>query len=176
MAKQNCSWAVVNWAKPPCRVYPSQFAHLRIGKKRLQSGRMIEQIEAIENEEVDDIPLLLAVIKQMGLIEVLNESLEQHGNWEGLGAGHLIGVWLAYILSTGDHRKSQLEEWVEERKHTLEQSLGVEEIKGLDFTDDRLGIILHKLSDDEKWQRSECEVNQRIVRVYELEEEIARIE
>jgi transposase len=137
---------------------------------------MIEQIAAIENEEVDDIPLLLAVIKQMGLIEVFNESLEQHGNWEGLGAGYLIGVWLAYILSTGDHRKSQLEEWVGERKRTLEQSLGVEEIKGLDFTDDRLGIILHKLSDDEKWQRSECEVNQRIVRVYELEEEIARVD
>jgi len=137
---------------------------------------MIEQIEAIENEQVDDIPLLLAVIKQMGLIEILNETLEQHGNWEGLGAGYIIAVWLAYILSTGDHRKNQLQDWVAEREYTLRSSLGVEEINELDFTDDRLGIILHKLSDDEAWQKSECEVNRRIMRVYDLEVEIARID
>lgn len=137
---------------------------------------MIGQIDAIENEQVDDIPLLLAVIKQMGLIEIFNETLEQHGNWEGLGAGYIIAVWLAYILSTGDHRKNQLQEWVAERKRTLQHSLGVEEINELDFTDDRLGIILHKLSDDEMWQKSECEVNKRIMKVYDLEVEIARID
>jgi len=73
---------------------------------------MIEQIEAIKNEQVDDIPLLIAVIKQMGLIEILNRSIEEHGNWKGLGAGYIIGVWLSYIISTGDHRKNQLQEWV----------------------------------------------------------------
>lgn len=137
---------------------------------------MIKQIEAIENEQVDDIPLLLAVIKRMGIIEIMNKVLDQHGNWEGLGAGYIIGVWLAYILSTGDHRKNQLEEWVEERKHSLEKSLEVEEIKRLDFTDDKLGRILHKLSEDERWEESEREVNKRIIRVYELEAEIARID
>ena len=34
---------------------------------------MIGQVDAIKNEQVDDVPLLLAVIKQMGLIEILNE-------------------------------------------------------------------------------------------------------
>ena len=85
-------------------------------------------------------------------------------------------MWLASILSTRDHRKNQLQEWVADRKHTLQQSLEVEEIKDLDFTDDRLGIILHKLSDDQTWQISECAVNQRIMKVYDLEVEIARID
>jgi hypothetical protein len=31
---------------------------------------MITQIDAIENEQVDDIPLLLAIIKQMGIIDI----------------------------------------------------------------------------------------------------------
>ena len=84
---------------------------------------MIEQINAIENEQVDDIPLLLAVIKQMSLIDIFNEHFEQHGNWEGLAIGYILAVWLAYILSEGDHRKSYLQEWVAEREHTLLYSL-----------------------------------------------------
>ncbi len=137
---------------------------------------MTGQIEAIRNEQVDDIPLLLEVIRQMGVIEIFNETIEQHGNWKGLGAGHIIAVWLAYILSTGDHRKSRLQEWAAERGHSLQHSLGAGEIRELDFTDDRLGIILQELSDDGVWQRSEREINRRIISVYELEGEVARID
>ncbi len=137
---------------------------------------MIEQINAIENERVDDIPLLLAEIKQIGIIDIFNEQFEQHGNWEGLAAGYIMAVWLTYILSTGDHRKSYLQKWVAEREHTLMYCLDIDEINELDFTDDRLAIILNKLNDDETWQKSECEVNKRVIRVYNLELEIARID
>ncbi len=137
---------------------------------------MIEQINAIENEQVDDIPLLLAVIKQMGIIDIFNEQFKQHGNWEGLAVGYIIAVWLAYILSEGDHRKSYLQEWVAEREHTLLYSLDIDEINELDFTDDKLSLILNKLSDDETWQKSECAVNKQMIRVYDLDLEIARID
>ncbi|MCZ7670689.1 MAG: hypothetical protein M5U34_27830 [Chloroflexi bacterium] len=137
---------------------------------------MKEQISAIENERVDDIPLLLAVIKQIGLIEIFNERLGQHGNWEGVAIGYVIAIWLAYILSEGDHRKSYLQEWVAERQHTLLYCLDIDEINELDFTDDKLAIILNKLNDDESWQMSECDVNKRIIRVYDLSPEIARID
>jgi len=137
---------------------------------------MEEQISAIENERVDDIPLLLAVIKQIGLIDIFNERLGQHGNWEGVAIGYVIAVWLAYILSEGDHRKSYLQEWVSEREHTLLHCLDIEEINELDFTDDRLAIILNKLNDNELWQKSECDVNKRIIRVYDISPEIARID
>lgn len=137
---------------------------------------MIPEIEAIESERVDDTPLLLAVLKQMGIIDIFNEQLKQHGNWEGLAGGYIIAVWLAYILSEGDHRKSYLQEWVAERERTLLHSLEVDEINELDFTDDRLGILLGKLNDDEVWQASEQAVNQRIMRVYKIEADIARID
>lgn len=138
---------------------------------------MIKQINAIENEQVDDIPLLLAVIKRMGLIDIFNEQFEQHGNWEGLAVGTITAVWLAYILSEGDHRKSYLQEWVAERQHTLLYCcLDIDEINELDFTDDKLSLILNKFSDDEVWEKSECAVNKHIIRVYDLNLEIIRID
>lgn len=137
---------------------------------------MIPEIEAIESERVDDIPLLLAVLKQMGIIDIFNEQLKQHGNWEGVAGGYIIAVWLTYILSQGDHRKSYLQEWVAEREHTLLHSLEIDEINELDFTDDRLAIILDKLNDDATWQASERAVNQRIMRGYEIEADIARVD
>lgn len=137
---------------------------------------MLEQIEGITNERVDDIPLLLGMMKQMGMIELFNEGLEQHGNWAGLSMGEVMTVWLGYILSTGDHRKSHVEQWVGEHRHTLRSSLGVERLEALDFTDDRLGLILKKLSDDEAWQRSERALNARLIRVYELAVEVVRVD
>jgi transposase len=137
---------------------------------------MITQIDAIENEQVDDIPLLLAIIKQMGIIDIFNEQFKQHGNWEGVAIGYIIAIWLAYILSEGDHRKSYLQEWVADREHTLLYSLDIDEINELDFTDDKLAIILNKFSDDKIWQRSECEVNKRIIRVYDLDLDVVRID
>ena len=137
---------------------------------------MIKQINAIENEQVDDIPLLLAVIKQMGLIDIFNEQLKQHGNWEGLAVGYIVAVWLAYILSEGDHRKSYLQEWVAERQHTLLYCLDIDEINELDFTDDKLSLILNKFSDDKIWEKSECAVNKHSIRVYDLNLEIIRID
>jgi len=137
---------------------------------------MIKRIDAIESERVDDIPLLLAVIKKMGIIDIINEQFEQHGNWDGLAIGYIVAIWLTYILSEGDHRKSYLQEWVAEREHTLLYSLDIGEINELDFTDDKLSIILNKFSDDEVWQKSECEVNKRIIRVYDLDLEIVRID
>ena len=142
----------------------------------MQTERMKEEIKGIESERVEDIPLLLAMMKEMGIMEIFNEELKQHGNWEGMGMGSVIGVWLAYIVSTGDHRKNRLEGWVEEHKETIGRSMGIERVEGLDFTDDRLGIILEKLSDDERWERSEQAVNARTIRVYELEQEVVRID
>lgn len=137
---------------------------------------MKEEIREIKNERVDDIPLLLAMVKEMGIIEIFNTGLKAHGNWSGIGMGYVIGVWLTYIVSTGDHRKNRLEEWVSARKETIGRSLGIGEVERLDFTDDRLGIILAKMSEDESWAASERAVNERIIRVYELKAEVLRID
>ena len=58
----------------------------------------------------------------MGIPELLDTHFETHGNWVGTSMGWTTGIWLAHILSRGDHRLSWVEKWVSERVATLESS------------------------------------------------------
>jgi transposase len=102
--------------------------------------------EAIEvrSERVDDIPLLLAQMEKLGVAEVLDSHIKAHGLRQGLSAGQVATVWLSYILSQGDHRKSQLEPWAGERLSMLSHCLQ-SEVRALDFSDDRLSDLLRDL-------------------------------
>jgi hypothetical protein len=51
-------------------------------------------------------------------------------------------VWLAYILSEGDHRLNSVQGWVAGILMTLTACLKADGLRELDFSDDRLGIIL----------------------------------
>jgi len=129
----------------------------------------------ITNERVDDIPLLLRHMVHMGVGDLLDKHFETHGNWQGASLGTVSEVWLSHILSEGDHRLSYVEEWVGERPVTLSASLN-QEIYRLDFSDDRLADVLRLLSDDERWSAFEGELNQRLVRVYDLKPSQVRLD
>jgi transposase len=60
-------------------------------------------------ERVDDVALLLGQMMQMGLPEILDTHLPRHWKQEGLSWGWTAVIWLAYILSEGDHRKVAME-------------------------------------------------------------------
>jgi transposase len=64
---------------------------------------MAEKYELI-HERVDDIPLLMGLTQRLRLPEILDKHLGNHGNHQGLSNGWLATVWMAYILSEGDHR------------------------------------------------------------------------
>jgi transposase len=130
---------------------------------------------SIETERVDDIPLLLAQIEGMGIPELLETHFGVHGNWIGTGLGWTTGVWMARILSQGDHRLSWAEQWVGERVETLERSTG-ELVLATEWSDDRLGIILDLLSEEESWQAFESALNRRTIRVYNLKRERVRLD
>ena len=102
-------------------------------------------------ERIDDVVLLLNVMMQIGLPELLNRQLTRHWKQEGLDWGWVIVIWLAYILSEGDHRKVVVREWVNERSTMIAQVCGLT-LRETDFTDDRLGIVLSKLSEASLWQ------------------------
>lgn len=129
----------------------------------------------ITSERVDDIPLLLAQIKGMGIAELLDRHFATHGNWVGTSLGWTTGIWLAHILSRGDHRLSWVEKWVSERVATLESSTG-QRVLATEWSDDRLGRILDALSEDEAWQGFERALNRRTIRVYDLRPERVRID
>jgi transposase len=129
----------------------------------------------VKTEQVDDIPVLLAQGKKIGVPELLDQLFLPHGNWQGTSFGWTTLIWLAHILSEGDHRLNQVEAWVEKRPHTLEISTG-ESIRALEWSDDRLGIVLDELADAEKWQAFEAELNRRTLRVYDLRPRRVRVD
>ena len=126
-------------------------------------------------EPVDDIPVLLTSTTRLGLAELVDQHFKPHGNWQGLSPGRVLAGWLAYILSEGDHRLNQAQDWVAGRWHVLQPVLGAE-LRAIDFSDDRLAIGLDLLSNDANWMAFEAALNQRTLRVYDLAAECVRLD
>ena len=127
------------------------------------------------NERIDDIPLLLTQTDRMGLGQLLDKHFPTHGNWQGLSLGAVSQVWLAYILSEGDHRMSPVQQWAGEREVFLEISLGTS-VRPLDFSDDKLASILDNFGSDSQWEAFEADLNQHTLRVYDLQKDRVRID
>ena len=119
-------------------------------------------------ERVDDLPLIIAIFEKIGLSKLLNEYFPDHGNWKGLDGGKVLVGFLTYILSCADHRLSYVEPWVAGRLHILGHCLSAPDIEPSDFTDDRLGSLLDRISDKEHWDAFESTVNQSLIRVHQL--------
>src|SRR5437660_9653752 len=99
----------------------------------------------LQQERVDDVPLLLGMMRRMQIAETLDKHLGQHHLHQGLSNGDLAVGWLAYILSESDHRKSAVQDWANRLPHTLESFFGTV-LRPHEFSDDRLGILLTNLS------------------------------
>ena len=122
----------------------------------------------ITTERLDDIPLLVGQMVHMGLPELLDEHFPPHGNWQGLSLGWLTTFWCAHIISQADHRLNHLQPWASRMLLTLAKCCG-SEVSALDFTDDRLGVILEKFSDDENWYPFEGALARGLITVYDLD-------
>ncbi len=129
----------------------------------------------IHTEHIDDFPLLLETMMRLGLPEILDSHLKRHGLHQGLSWGWLATIWLAHILSQGDHRKLPVQAWVQKTQETIELLTG-QKVSEMDFTDDRLAILLRRLSKPADWQAIETELGQNILRVYELEPQLVRLD
>jgi transposase len=129
----------------------------------------------ITTERVDDIPLLLAMMKQMGLPALLDSNFPTHGNWQGLSPAWTTCIWLTHVLSQADHRLSYVQPWVEAHLSCLQQASG-QAVRPLDFSDDRLASLLRHFSDDYYWQGFETSLNRNLLRVYDLRPERVRLD
>jgi transposase len=132
--------------------------------------------ENIRIERIDDVPLLLAQLRRMHVIRLLDQHFPTHGNWAGeLTFGEVAAVWLASIVSTGDHRLNQLQDWAADRLEMLAACLG-KPVRSEDFHDDRLADLLDALSQPTVWAAFEQELNAGLVRVYQLPTETVRVD
>ncbi len=127
----------------------------------------------ILSERVDDIPLLIGMMKRMELPRVLDRYTPTHWNQRELSWGWTTTIWLAYIVSEGDHRNVAVKESVKSLPVTLGQLTG-QTLSEEDFDDDRLSVVLKYLSDARYWHPIEEELSRRTIRVYDLETEVIR--
>jgi len=135
-----------------------------------------EQQLTIRVERVDDVPLLLGHMERMGLAEEIDRCFRPHGNWgQDLSLGQTTVVWLAYLISQGDHRMSRVEEWAEDLQVTLQRSVSPA-LRPTSVADDRPARVLRYLAQDEAWARLEDALNRRLIRVYALPTERVRVD
>jgi transposase len=129
----------------------------------------------ITTERIDDFPLLLATMLQLGLPDIFDHHLKRHGLHQGLSWGWIASIWLAHLLTKGNHRKQPVQAWVKQAHATIEKLSG-QTVRDLDFTDDRLTLLLRRLSKSEIWQAIAKELSQNIMRVYDLNAERVRLD
>ena len=84
-------------------------------------------------------------------------------------------MWLAFILSEGDHRLYRVEPWVKEHPRTLRRCIGIK-VSPRDLTDDRLAPILDYLCVAERWGACERALTASVLRVYDLRGRVVRVD
>lgn len=129
----------------------------------------------ITTERIDDFPLLLSVMLRLGLPGIFDRHLGRHGLHQGLSWGWIATIWLAHILTESNHRKQPVQAWVKQAQETIMRISG-QQVRELDFTDDRLTLLLRRLSKPATWQAIESELGQSILRVYELTPKNVRLD
>jgi transposase len=120
----------------------------------------------LHHERVDDIPLILGLASRLNLPAILDQRLGRHHLHQGLSLGWIATVWITYVLSQADHRKSAVRDWAHTHRVTLERLIG-QPLRDAEFTDDRLAILLRRLAptavrsdlEDRLWAAM-CEVYQ----------------
>src|SRR2546428_1600785 len=127
----------------------------------------------IITERVDDVALLIGQMVKIGFVEVLDRHIPRHWQQRELSWGWTAVIWLAYILTEGDHRKVSVEAYIKGMQTTLSHLSG-QVIDPLDFSDDRLGHLLKHLSQPHYWHRIEQDLNARSLEVYAWPQDVIR--
>ena len=144
------------------------------GQAKQQAQEILGTSElVIITERVDDVALLIGQMVKMGFVEVLDRHIPRHWKQRGLSWGWTAVLWLAYILTEGDHRKVSVEAYIKSMKHTLGQLSG-QDVEPLDFSDDRLAHLLKHLSKPQYWHGIERDLNARSLEVYALSQDVIR--
>jgi len=132
-------------------------------------------INSFISERIDDLPLLFEQMQMLEIAPILDRNLKPHGNRKGTTFGWTSAIWLAHILSRGDHRMNHVRGSVQQAFHTIQACVPVP-IQDLDFTDDRLADVLEALSDDDAWEAIQIDLNRQTMTVFELPTNLVRLD
>ncbi|SRR5258708_1959344 len=129
----------------------------------------------VHSEALDDIPLLVGIIKQMGICEHIDAVIKPHGNWQGASVGKVISLWLCYLLNMGDHRLVAVRDWVAARETLFNESLGIE-LRATDCSDDRLATILSMLGEVDVQEQLDEAMLKDWISIYPLPRDTIRLD
>jgi transposase len=136
--------------------------------------RLFDQGQApMVTERIDDVILLIGQMMHMGLPQIIDQAIPRHGPQRALSWGWTATIWLAHILTEGDHRKVSMVEYIKEMGNSLRVLIG-QPIEELDFDDDRLTHLLKHLSQDVIRDTIERALGRNCVEVYELTPKVVR--
>lgn len=125
-------------------------------------------------ERVDNLPIILVWLIKMKVDVLIDSIWTPHGNWQGLSYGKLAVLFITYAIQSRTHNLSEMESWVEARRNVLEGTTGWT-IREHEATDDRLGILLENLGQEEE---SIYEMQQKLskhqIQAFELPTKVAR--
>jgi hypothetical protein len=139
-------------------------------KSGILTGMKAEiEVGEVQVERLDDIPVIFGHLQKTRIQATVDQVIEPHGNWQGLSPGWIITIWLTHILSEHTHCMDRVREWVAKRLHVLQELTG-QSLTELDFTDDRLALCLHMLSQTDHWFEIEAQLGCHLLRVYQLKE------
>src|SRR5207302_8638856 len=132
------------------------------GIMRVQLARQVQEFFGqnelvIITERVAEVALLIGHMVKMGFVEVLDRHIPRHWQQRELSWGWTAVIWLASILTEGDHRKVSVEAYIQGMHHTLSHLSG-QGITSLDCSDDRLGHLLKHLRKPTYWHEIEREL------------------
>ena len=125
-------------------------------------------------ERVDELPIILAMLKNLCVQEIIDKHIFPHGNWTGLSYGQLAVLFITYVLHSLTHRLCGMEPWLNKHKTVIQKITGWK-IGDKDATDDRLGILTGGLGEnEEKSYEFQQELNQHTIVAHELPTNTAR--
>ena len=129
----------------------------------------------LTHERVDDVPLILGFLTRLRLPQLLDQHLKPHPHHQGLSPGWLLTFWITYILSQADHRKSHVRTWANQLHHCLQAVTGLT-LREVEFSDDRLTLLLVRLSHPDTWGQIEADLWKGTCQVYSLPLERIRLD
>src|SRR5579864_6572261 len=135
---------------------------------------MNETIE-ITTEQINDLPLLLGIVEEMGIRRRIDAQIRPHGGWQGISVGTVVSIWLCHLLMERDHRLVAVREWAAARTQTLNDLLGVC-VRPTDLTDDRLANVLTMLSAPADQEAVDQALLAGWLRVYALPQRTVRLD
>ena len=129
----------------------------------------------LNTEQINNVPLLLGVIEQMGIRDIVDAHVTPHGAWQGASVGTVVSIWLCHILAERDHRLVAVRDWAAQRTVTFNTVLDIL-LRDTDCTDDRLANVLSMLGDATTQATLDQALLQRWIRVYRLPTDTVRLD